>query len=131
MKAASTPSEPTATRVLIIDDEEGIRNLLRRSLQRAKFEVVGEAANGEDGVRLAATLQPAVVILDSNMPGISGEKAAELIRQQAPRSAIVAFSGDLLSCPPWADAYLNKGSSGLIESLLMVVGVAASGSDRS
>jgi DNA-binding NarL/FixJ family response regulator len=131
MKPTSVPPGASTTRVLVVDDEESIRSLLRRSLQRAKFEVVGEASNGESGVNLAKTLQPDVVILDSNMPVMRGEKAAELIRQQAPRTAIVAFSGDLQACPEWADAYLNKGSSGLIESLLMVVGVAALGAQRS
>lgn len=116
------------TRVLVIDDEDSVRNLLRRALQKANFEVVGEAGNGNDGAELAGVLQPDVVILDSNMPGLGGEGAAGLIRLSAPKASIVAFSGALRSCPDWADAYLNKGSEGLIQSLLTVVGIAALGS---
>jgi two-component system nitrate/nitrite response regulator NarL len=115
------------TRVLVVDDEESIRSLLRRSLERASFEVVGEASNGVDGVKLVSELQPDVVILDSRMPAMGGEEAAGLMKQGAPQVAIVAFSGELRECPSWADAYLNKGSSGLIQSLLMVVGVATLG----
>jgi DNA-binding NarL/FixJ family response regulator len=124
--SAAIPVTPK-TRVLVVDDERTIRDLLRRSLHKADCEVVGEASNGLDGARLAAALLPDVVILDSTMPVLSGEEAAELIRQQAPNAAIVAFSGDLRSCPAWADAYLHKGSGGLIQSLMMVVGVATLG----
>lgn len=124
---ASDPSQ--GTRVLIVDDDEDVRNVLRRSLQRGGFEVVGEASNGIDGADLAGALQPAVVILDSSMPVMDGEEASRLIRQRSPNAAIVAYSGALNSCPPWADAYLNKGSSGLIENLVSVVGIAALGKD--
>lgn len=119
--------QPMVPRVLVVDDDENVRSLLRRSLQRAKFDVVGEADNGSEGAELARVLQPDVVILDFNMPVMGGEEAASLIRQQASRSAIVAFSGELRSCPEWADAYLNKGSGGLIESLVAVVGIATLG----
>ena len=122
MKA--TTNGNTSVRVVVIDDEESVRSLLRRSLQRARCEVVGEASNGLDGARLAGELQPDVVVLDSMMPILGGEAAAALIREQAPETSIVAFSGELASCPEWADAYLNKGSGGLMESLLMVVGVS-------
>ena len=114
--------EASRIRVVIVDDEDSVRALLGRSLQKADCEVVGEAGNGLDGAKLAGLLQPDVVILDSGMPVMGGEAAAELIRQAAPNAAIVAFSGQLTDCPPWADAYLNKGSGGLMQSLLMVVG---------
>jgi AmiR/NasT family two-component response regulator len=116
------------TRVLVIDDERSIRDLLRRSLQKAHCEVVGEAADGVEGACLADELQPDVVVLDSVMPLMGGEEAALRIRKQVPGVTIVAFSGELQSCPEWADAYLTKGSRGLIDSLVMVVGVSTLGS---
>ena len=122
------PQAPT-TRVLVVDDDDEIRNLLRRSLLRAGFEVVGEAPNGSDGAQLAGVLQPDVVVLDSEMPVMDGEASAVLIREQAPQTVIVAFSGKLRSCPSWADAYLNKGSGGLIQSLVTVVGLATLGAE--
>lgn len=125
MKHSET--ETSTKRILVIDDEDGIRDLLRRSLVRAGFAVVGEAANGVDGAQMAGALQPDVIILDSEMPVMDGASAAELIRQQAPASLIVAFSGQLRSCPEWADAYLNKGSGGLIQSLITVVGLVTMG----
>ena len=115
------------TRVLVIDDEDSIRDLLRRSLVRANFAVVGEAANGVDGAQLAGALQPDVIILDSEMPVMDGPTTAALIRQEAPSSLIVAFSGQLRSCPDWADAYLSKGSGGLIQSLITVVDLVTMG----
>lgn len=127
----TTASQVSPTRVLVVDDDDEIRNLLRRSLLRAGFEVVGEAPNGSDGAQLAGVLQPDVVILDSEMPVMDGEGSAVLIREQAPQAIIVAFSGQLRSCPAWADAYLNKGSGGLIQNLVTVVGLATLGTEPS
>jgi len=57
--------------VLIIDDEESARDLAARSLMRLGFDVRG-AASGEEGLRMAQELKPSLVVVDINLPGITG-----------------------------------------------------------
>lgn len=104
-----TPDVTTATKtVLIVDDDEEIRHVLRLLCESEGLEVVGEAANGVVAVPMALKTQPDFVILDFMLPRLDGEGAAEIIRAVTPKSKIVAFSAILDSQPVWADAYLNK-----------------------
>jgi len=79
--------------VLIVDDIPETRdNLKKLLLFEQDIEVVGAATDGEEGVRLAKELQPHVVLMDINMPGIDGIKASELITQQSPYTQIIIMS---------------------------------------
>jgi len=82
-----------AIRVLLADDHRMIREGLRALLEKQEdLEVVGEAANGHDAVRLALTLDPAVVIMDVAMPDLSGIEACRQIRAEAPEVKVLALS---------------------------------------
>ena len=71
-----------AIRVLIADDHAVVREGIRHVLSSEDgFEIVGEASNGADAVKLAAALRPDVVVLDLTMPELSGLEAAARIRQ--------------------------------------------------
>lgn len=94
--------------VLIVDDDEEIRHVLRLLCEADELEVVGEAENGVEAVPLALRHQPDFVILDYRLPRLDGEGAAEILRAVTPESKIVAFSALLDRQPDWADAYLNK-----------------------
>jgi CheY-like chemotaxis protein len=94
--------------VLIVDDDEEIRHVLRVLCETEGLKVVGEASNGVEAVPLALNYQPDFVILDYMLPRLDGEGAAEILRTITPESKIVAFSAILDRQPPWADAYLNK-----------------------
>jgi len=75
---SSTPSAGTAGRILVIDDEESVRALLRRFLVREGF-TVREASSGEAGIALARLEHPDAITLDVMMPGMDGwEVLAEL-----------------------------------------------------
>lgn len=97
----------TAT-VLIVDDDEEIRHVLRLLFEGEGMRVIGEAANGVEAVTFALKHQPDFVILDYRLPRLDGEGAAEILRAIAPTSRIVAFSALLDRKPDWADAFLNK-----------------------
>ncbi len=74
-------------RVIIVDDEAYIRQGLRKILQRfaPQWELVGEAEDGEAGLRQILRLQPDLVILDFRMPGLNGIECCERIAERAPR----------------------------------------------
>ena len=66
-------------RVLLADDHRMLREGLRRSLTEEGFEIVGEAENGEQAVRMVEELQPDVVLMDVSMPEMDGVEATRLI----------------------------------------------------
>jgi CheY-like chemotaxis protein len=103
-----TPDETGSSTVLIVDDDEEIRHVLRILCESEGLAVIGEAANGVEAVPLALRHQPDFVILDYMLPRLDGEGAAEILRTITPESRIVAFSAILEEQPGWADAYLNK-----------------------
>jgi CheY-like chemotaxis protein len=85
---------PRRVRVGIVDDSLEIRGLLRSFLGAdGRFEVVGEAADGEEAIRLATETKPDLLILDQQMPGMSGVAALPEIRRRAPATAVVLYSG--------------------------------------
>lgn len=94
--------------VLIVDDDEEIRDVLGLLFETQGVKVVGEASNGVEAVGIALKHQPDFVILDYRMPRLDGEGAAEIFRAVSPGTKIVAFSAILEEQPKWADAYLNK-----------------------
>lgn len=80
-------------KVLIVDDIAETRENIRKLLQfEADFEIVGAARNGQEGIDLANELQPDVILMDINMPGIDGITATETIREQVPHSQIVILT---------------------------------------
>lgn len=67
-------------RVLIVDDQKPFRDVAREVVEAAgDFEVVGEAADGEESVALARSLHPDLVLMDVNLPGIDGTEATRQI----------------------------------------------------
>jgi CheY-like chemotaxis protein len=89
-----TAAEPT--RVVFADDDEPMRLLLRTLLELApSLELVGEAADGEEAVRLVARTRPALALLDVQMPRLDGIAAAELIRARYPATAVILHTAQL------------------------------------
>jgi DNA-binding NarL/FixJ family response regulator len=70
-------------RLLLADDHTMVRQSMRRSMEAEGFEIVGEAADGEAAVRLAAELAPDVVLMDVSMPVLDGCEATRQIRSRA------------------------------------------------
>lgn len=79
--------------VFIIDDHTLFRSGIRLLLQRQDgFEVVGEAGDGLEGVKLAKRLEPDVVLLDLHMPGVGGLEALQLLQEELPQVQVVMLT---------------------------------------
>jgi DNA-binding NarL/FixJ family response regulator len=83
-----------AINVLLVDDVVDVRRLVRTALRfRGGFDVVAEASDGSEAVRLAEALQPDIVVLDLGLPDIAGREVLSRIRLNSPKSKVVVFSG--------------------------------------
>ena len=117
-------------RVLLVDDVVEVRRLVRTSLRfRGGFEVVGEAADGAEAVRLAAQLRPDVVVLDLGLPDIAGQEVLARVRAETPATKVVVFSGLETVDRAWIDAnaagfVLKDADLGYLVELLESVGRA-------
>lgn len=86
-------SDRSAVSVLIVDDQAPFRAVARTVVGIAPgFEVVGEAGSGEDAVELAGRAEPAVVLMDINLPGINGIQATREIVARRPDTVVVLLS---------------------------------------
>ena len=80
-------------RILLADDHPLVREGLRSCLiQQKNFEVVGEAADGEETIQLVKAHSPDIVLLDINMPGMNGLEAARILMKTAPKSRIIILT---------------------------------------
>src|SRR2546429_2681507 len=83
----------TSTRVLIVDDKADIRSVVATRLRiEPAFDVVGEAANGAEAIVRVGELKPQIMILDLQMPMMSGEEVIPILRSLAPALRILVFS---------------------------------------
>jgi DNA-binding NarL/FixJ family response regulator len=101
-----------ASRVLIVDDNESVRRLIRTCVESIGLDVCGEAENGLVGVQRAKQLSPDVVLLDLSMPKMNGAEAASVLRSAMPDLHIVLFTmyefGDALAAAVGVDVVLCK-----------------------
>jgi CheY-like chemotaxis protein len=101
------------TRVLVVDDFEPFRQFFSSELgKRPDFEVIGQAADGLEAVRLADELQPDLVLLDIGLPNLDGISVARLIRQFVPKSKILFLTEN--TSPAIVEAALSTGGSGYV-----------------
>lgn len=88
--ASRTASSPTT--VLLADDHQLLRQALRRSMEDAGLQVVGEARDGDEAVRLAERLHPDVVVMDLTMPVLDGLAATRRLRIRLPETPVVVLT---------------------------------------
>jgi len=80
------------THILVVDDEAAIREVLIEFLSGHGYAVQG-AADGSEGLKMARTLKPQVVLLDIAMPGINGIETLKRLRLETPQAAVIMISG--------------------------------------
>jgi DNA-binding NarL/FixJ family response regulator len=121
----------TAVRVLLVDDHDLFRTGLRNLLEEQGIEIVGEASDGVQAVRMTRELAPDVVVMDLNMPGMTGVEATRQVTSVAPLTRVVVLTisdqdGDVLDAIlAGACGYLMKDAS--IEELMAGIRAASIG----
>ena len=79
-------------RLLLVDDHKLLRQGLRRAVEEAGFDVVGEAGDGDEAVRLASDLRPDLVLMDVSMPVLDGIEATRRLRGSVPEARVVILT---------------------------------------
>jgi len=108
VSAVNSPIEGAGRRILIVDDDDEIRDVLRLLFETHGFVVAGEAADGIEALLIALKSAPDVVVIDEMMPRMNGQRTAAALRPLLPQAKLVAFSAVLSQAPEWADAFLSK-----------------------
>jgi two-component system invasion response regulator UvrY len=99
--------------VLLVDDHDLVRAGIKRLLSDVpEIEVVGEAGNGEDAVKLAKEKKPNVVLMDVKMPGIGGLEATRKMLRHDPNLKVIALS--VHAAEPFPSKLLQAGASGYL-----------------
>ena len=80
---------------MVVDDTDHVRNMLVDMLELDGFEVVGQAASGEEAVALVEQAGPDVIVMDYKMPGMDGLSAARAVRDARPDQAIILYTAYL------------------------------------
>src|ERR1700723_1736376 len=79
-------------RILVADDSDAVRRVIRAYLTQEDFEVCGEAVDGEDAVEKARKLKPDLILLDLVMPRTNGIETAAVLKEMMPNVRIVLFT---------------------------------------
>jgi DNA-binding NarL/FixJ family response regulator len=110
--------------VLLVDDHALVRRGFRRMLEDdAAINVVGEASDGDEAIRLARELRPRVVVMDCALPGTNGLQAARTIQKSSPETAVLMLS--MHSEDTWVRQAMEAGARGYILKSALDLDLAA------
>jgi DNA-binding NarL/FixJ family response regulator len=99
--------------VLLVDDHSLVRRGFRRMLEdEPDLEVVGEASDGEEAVKIARSLKPHVIVMDCALPGINGLQATRKILQLLPETLVLMLS--MHTEETWVRQALDAGARGYV-----------------
>jgi DNA-binding NarL/FixJ family response regulator len=117
--------------VVLVDDHTMLRQGLRRALEAEGISVLGEAADGQDGVRVAVAMKPDVVLMDVSMPTVDGIDATRQLLIDAPEMRVVMLTMHIdreifdSALKAGAVGYVTKDSS--ISEVVEAIRIAANG----
>lgn len=105
-------------KVMIVEDEDHVRRLLKSVMESMNCEVVGEAQNGKDAVIQYLRLKPNMLLLDINMPVKSGKKALAEILKKNPNAFVIMLTS--LSDKDTIEECMELGAAGFIRKDLPI-----------
>jgi len=105
-------------RVMIVEDEDHVRTLIKTVVKSMNCEIVGETNNGKDAVLMYHKLKPTMLLLDINMPIKSGKKALAEIRKRFPNTFIIMLTS--LTDSETVEDCIKLGATGFIRKDLPI-----------
>ncbi|PYU26370.1 MAG: hypothetical protein DMG32_10085 [Acidobacteria bacterium] len=125
----SAPEHRLSARILIADDNSVARTTIHALLDWHSFQVCGEAKDGNEAIEKVIELKPDIILLDINMPGMNGVRAAYEIRRISPATKIVFLTihdtpAVMVGLRVWSHGFVTKSATGteLIPTLNRLVG---------
>lgn len=79
--------------VLIVDDSRYMRVLIREAIEQGEYNVIGEAATGEEAIDMAIELEPDVITLDNILPDMEGSDILKALNEDGLKSKVILISG--------------------------------------
>jgi DNA-binding NarL/FixJ family response regulator len=105
---------PMPIRVVLADDSDDVREMLRMALEMdGRFDIVGEAGNGEEAVSMVSDQRPDAIFLDLVMPVLDGLKAIPRIRDSSPETKIVVLS--VAAAHPSSSEAMELGATAMVQ----------------
>ena len=105
-EAADRDNGRAALTILIVDDSLTFRKQLRVLLEIEQFTVVGEAGNGWEAIKLCEECEPDVVLMDQNMPALTGIAATRRIKEKRPETRVIFIAAE----EAWREEALKSGA---------------------
>jgi CheY-like chemotaxis protein len=106
-------ADPGTLRVLIVDDNEDVRGLLRIAFDRADIDVIGSASDSREALAMAQHHRPGIILLDVNLPDVGGLDLLPQLRDHCPQARVVMFSAQ---CSPQViETAMQRGAVGFVE----------------
>ena len=107
--------------VLVVDDDDMMRLLLKAILRSEEYPIAGEASNGKDAIALCAKLKPGVILLDIDMPGMDGLETLKAIRQGFPAVKVIMVSA--MASMEKVEKAIEEGAIGFVVKPFNAAGV--------
>ena len=104
--------KPPAPKVLIVDDNDLMRSLLRGILRSESYQIIGEAKNGKLALEFIEKTKPDIVFLDVMMPEMDGLETLQAIKKESPEIIVVMITGN--PSQENVDESIQNGANGFI-----------------
>ncbi|HVM59455.1 MAG TPA: response regulator [Verrucomicrobiae bacterium] len=110
-----TPQDTRKLRVLVVDDQTAVCDVVADTIEYAGHEIVGKGHNGVEAVALAKELQPDLVVMDISMPQMNGVDAMKAILAAKSAKRVLLMSGEYRSLGVTREEMMREGAAGFME----------------
>jgi len=112
---AGTPADDRKLRVVVVDDQPAVCEVVADTIEYAGHEIVGKGRDGVEAVSLAKELQPDLVVMDISMPRMNGVDAMKAILAAKSARRVLLMSGEYRSLGVTREEMMREGAAGFME----------------